>query len=129
MRGTFDGENGRKAINLPRKDCVSNFLFVCTKQLAKISSINSVKVTETWDGNLYDGLLDCHESLLDNIGMLLLPSSPLLLMRMMGLALDVVVAEVCGEVHAEADAHDEVDEGDPVQHDAPQGHEPQGSLF
>jgi hypothetical protein len=36
---------------------------------------------------------------------------------------------VGGEVHAEADAHDEVDEGDPVQHDAPQGHEPQGSLF
>jgi len=50
-------------------------------------------------------------------------------MRMMGLALDVVVAEVGGEVHAEADAHDEVDEGDPVQHDAPQGHESQGSLF
>ncbi len=50
-------------------------------------------------------------------------------MRMMSLALDVVVAEVCGEVHAEADAHDEVDEGDPVQHDAPQGHEAQGPLF
>ena len=40
---------------------------------------------------------------------------------------DVVVAEVGGEVHAEADAHDEVDEGDPVQDDVPDGHEPQTS--
>ena len=33
--------------------------------------------------------------------------------------LDVVVAEVGAEVHAEPDAHDQVDQGDSVKDDAP----------
>ena len=39
------------------------------------------------------------------------------------LEVDVVIAEVGGEVHTEANAHDQVDQGDPVQHDVPDGHE------
>ena len=43
------------------------------------------------------------------------------------LDVDVVVAEVGRKVHAEPDAHDEVDERDPIEDDAPEGHEPEGS--
>ena len=41
---------------------------------------------------------------------------------------NVVIAEVGGEVHTEADAHDEVDQGDAVQDDVPDCHEAQASY-
>ena len=45
------------------------------------------------------------------------------LLRRLALLRHVVVADVGGEVDGEADAHDEVDEGDAVQVDVPPGHE------
>ena len=42
------------------------------------------------------------------------------------LQIDVVVGEVRVKVHAETNAHDEVYQGDPVQDDAPDGHEAEG---
>ena len=39
------------------------------------------------------------------------------------LEVNIVIAEVGGEVNTEPDAHDEVDQGDPVQDNVPDCHE------
>ena len=44
------------------------------------------------------------------------------------LEVNVMIAEVSGEVHTEANAHDEVNQGDAVQNNVPDCHEAQATY-